>query len=92
MFCSPECPLVSEIVKQKGTEGVADNEGDLLKPVKSGHPAGSVLHRGDVGCPAVDREVPDGAAPHHVVDVGQPEILQPQLGEPDLVHQQGDAL
>ena len=40
-----------------------------------GHPAGALLHGGDVRSEGVDAEVPHSAAPEPVVDVGQPQRL-----------------
>ena len=92
-YCySPESSLVSEAVKEDGTETVAHYKSQLLEPVKPRHPAGSLPHGGDVGREAVDRQVPDGSASHHVVDIGGPEVLQPQLSEPDLVDEEGPPL
>ena len=49
-----------------------------------GHPAGALLHGGNVRGEGVHAEVPHRAAPEPVVDVGQPQRLQRQLREPDL--------
>ena len=58
------------------TESVADNIGDLLKPVKPGHPACPVPGTGDVSSEGVHPQVPDSAAPHQVIHVGQPQGLK----------------